>query len=399
VYSAAVHVRGVYSEGALRERSKRVLLGLMVSIGLMGLVPATAFAGGGLACGDVLMSDTTLTADLDCSGYNGTALYMGKNRVVLNLNGHTIWGYAGSDSNVGVDTDGYNNTVIRNGTIANFYYGVDFSGSHSTKLKKLTITGEAADSGDYGVYGSYHAGTVMRRLNISGVQTGVYLEYGASAQLVNSTIAADNSGNGVYAYYESKDVFTDNVVMSDYNGFIEYYSGGNRYVGNTANDGQYGFYLYCDGYGRVFLTGNTANNNDSEGFYTYYCYGDESWAPGTGSRVTGNTAIGNDGYGFYDYYSVNAVWTNNVSKWNHTGFYMEYPGGVMMTGNTGSRNDGDGFYFYENYSSGYYNFEDFSNNVARRNGGYGMYGEYGVPGSGNISKKNSNGNCYNVACN
>src|SRR5437867_4217274 len=90
-------------------------------------------------CGDTLYANTTLSADVDCSGYNGTALYMGKNGITLDLNKHTIWGFTGNDSRDGVDTNGYNMDTITNGTIANFGDDVYLYYSSNTKVTKLKL--------------------------------------------------------------------------------------------------------------------------------------------------------------------------------------------------------------------------------------------------------------------
>ena len=112
--------------------------------------------------------------------------------------------------------------------------------------------------------------------------------------------------------------------------------------------------------------------------------------------ITGNTANNGD-VGFYDYYSYNEVWKNNTANDNSgDGFYFEYTASYMATNNTALRNGADGFDITENYS--YENFYDFSNNTAKKNSSYGFYADYGVPGSGNIAKKN-HPNCYNVDCN
>ena len=104
-------------------------------------------------CGQTLTTNTTLTADLDCSGYGGTALYMGANSIVLNLNGHTIWGPTGNEGQYGVYTDGYNRTTIKNGSINHYYIGAYLNGSNRTLVQNVEMAGENAD--DYGVYIDY----------------------------------------------------------------------------------------------------------------------------------------------------------------------------------------------------------------------------------------------------
>ena len=376
----------------------RIAVGGMVAFGLMSAVPAAVFAAQP-ACGDTLTSNTTLTADLDCSGTDSTGVYMGKNGIVLDLNGYTIWGFTGADSDTGVDTNGYNHTTIKNGAIANFGTGVYASYVQDTLVKNVEVYGELADTSSEGIYFYYGAGNRAINVNLHDLYYAFDTEYTADSQLLNST-AVENE-YAVYAYYDSHDRFQSNKLNNNAYGAYDEYSGNNRYTSNTAKNNTYeGFYVYCDSYGIVTLKNNVAMNNGSEGFYTYDCYADNGYAPGNGSVFTGNTASGNASEGFYDYYSINSVWTGNTATNNDGGgIYVDYPGGFTMTSNVANGNGANGFYFYDNYSSGYYNLYNFSNNKANNNDLYGFDADYGVPGKGNTGHGNSSGNCYNVRCN
>jgi len=372
--------------------SARVVLGAAVSFGMLAMVPGVALAASP-ACGDTITSNTTLSADMDCSGYAGDALSFGANKITLNLNGHTITGPAGYDGYSGIDTDGYKKGTITNGTIANYTYGVDLDSSNRMTVSKLTISGEN-DGSDSGIYLYGGVSNVINKVTVTGVEDGLYLEDGASTQVTNNTVSATD--DGLYAEYETADTISNNKFTAD-NAVYDDYSQRQTYSNNTAVGTTYGFYLDCDGYGKVTLSGNTANNTTSYGFYVYECYDDANYAggPGTGSQITGNTANNGD-YGFYDYYGYNEVWKNNTANDNSGyGFYFEYSASAKATGNTALRND-EGFYLEENYS--YENFYDFSSNTAKKNTDYGFYAEYGTPGSGNVAKKNGT-NCYNVDCN
>ena len=75
---------------------RRMALSVILALGVLGAIPGVALAAQP-SCGDTLYVNTTLTGDLDCSAYGGTALYMGKKGITLNLNGYTIWGFTGDD--------------------------------------------------------------------------------------------------------------------------------------------------------------------------------------------------------------------------------------------------------------------------------------------------------------
>jgi parallel beta-helix repeat protein len=377
----------------------RAALGAVLALGMLSVVPGVAFAAAP-SCGDTITANTTLHADLDCSGYSGDALTFGKGRITLNLNGYTIWGPSGYDGVDGVATGGYNHVTVTNGTIANYTYGVDNEGSSSSSFTWLKITGDTSDSSDYGIYEAYGAGNTYNHITAKNdLDIGMYLEYGASNRVLNSTFAGVSED--VYFYYESVDTISNVTANSSGSyGFYDYYGARNTYLGNTANGhSSEGFYLYCDDYGKVVLKNNTANNNGGDGFYLYYCYDDNVYGPDGGSTVYNNVAKYNGDNGFEDYYSINTKWTYNFASHNtNDGFYFDYPGVTIIRYNVAVRNGDDGFELYDAYSAGYYGPADMSWNRAKYNDDYGFTADYGIPGQGNVARHNST-QCYNVVCN
>jgi parallel beta-helix repeat protein len=98
------------------------------------------------ACGDTITSSTTLEQDMSCPGQ--TALIINADNVVLDCNGYTI------DSNdtagtSGVYISGDSNFTIRNCTISDFSYGINFLSSYgyiqnndiSSSAYSITATG------------------------------------------------------------------------------------------------------------------------------------------------------------------------------------------------------------------------------------------------------------------
>ena len=108
---------------------------------------ALAFTGtpkvakaGHLFCVDVLTEDTTLDADLDCTGSSGFRI--GAMNVTLDLGGHTLTGDASpAGFTFGVSIIGVKNVTIKNGTIDGFKHGVR-SASVATDLRNNTIRRE-----------------------------------------------------------------------------------------------------------------------------------------------------------------------------------------------------------------------------------------------------------------
>jgi len=379
----------------IRNKAYRATIGAVLALGLLSAVPAAVMAAP-LTCGTTLTTSRTLSADLDCSGYSGNALTMGANGLVLNLNGHKIWGPTGDEGDYGVDTDGYNGTTIKNGTINHYYAGVYVNGSNRTLVQSMTFNGE--NNGDYGVYVSYGVRNTLANVTTDGTEIGVYAEYGASLTIKNSTLRGDTSnsdGYGLYLYEDTGDNVTSNH-FTGYYGAYDYESHRQTYTGNTSNNNYYGIYLDCESYGTANASGNTTNGN-YYGMYIYECYVVDHPLDGyIASRITGNTANGNV-TGFYDYYSINSLYKSNTANDNSDdGFYFDYPANISINYNVARRNGDSGIEISDNYS--WYNVNTLNYNTAIKNA-YGLYAGYGVPdATGNTVSGNTSLNCYNVDC-
>ncbi|MEU6788944.1 right-handed parallel beta-helix repeat-containing protein [Nonomuraea angiospora] len=112
--------------GTRTGRTARALAGcaFVLSAALAVTGPARASTST-VSCGDVLAADTTLTADLTCTG---NALTIGADNIDLDLNGHAI---SGTGTGTALRIAGRAGTTVRNGTINGFTYGAnidDFTG-------------------------------------------------------------------------------------------------------------------------------------------------------------------------------------------------------------------------------------------------------------------------------
>ena len=377
--------------------SARVILGAVVSFGMLAMVPGVAFAAQP-ACGDTLMANTTLTADLDCSAYAGNALTLGKNGIKLNLGGHTLTGYTGDDTNAAVYTE-RKDTTITNGTIQDAGYSVYLYGAKGTTVSSLTLNAEAiASTKDLGVYVEYGVNNTVSHVTTNGQYYGIFLYGSASNSVSYNTTTADDIG--IYSEYDSRDTFSHNTTHAPY-GIYNDYSGGSSYLYNTTNGGAGdGMYIDCDDYGPATVIGNTSNNNGDEGIVTYYCYVDPPGAPEP-TLVMGNTANGNASYGFYDYYSIGATFTKNTANSNGSdGFYFDYPGDHHITRNVAKHNTDSGIELADNYGIGYGVPADISRNVLKWND-YGIYANYAVPDGvchGNTIRHNTTDDFFSVNC-
>jgi len=102
-----------------------------------------------IACGSTVSGEVELDGNLACSG---PGLTVGADGTTIDLNGFTISctgaGYLGScqgiSTDIGIDTAGFNNIEIEDGTITGFGFGVVVNGGSDITVKKLVITGSVA---------------------------------------------------------------------------------------------------------------------------------------------------------------------------------------------------------------------------------------------------------------
>jgi parallel beta-helix repeat protein len=383
---------------------KRAALALMVALGMLSVVPGVAFAANP-ACGTTIMSNVTLTSDMDCSASGTDGLIFGKKGLTINLNGYTLWGPDGDDDYDGIDTDGKKNVTVKNGTIARWGYAVYVYATVGGTFKNLTIIGDA-ETHEEGIYVYYGANNLVTNNTVDDVGYGIDVEYSAGNWITNNTVT--DAYDAFYGYLGQGDRFIGNraIGYSD-TGFYDEYGANNTYNNNRADPdgdgGGYGFYFYCYEYGWVTAKNNWTANNSDDGFYIYECYDYYSYSSFQASVISGNTSVDNDDNGFYDYYSLQAKYMNNTANRNgDDGFYFDYPGGLTVTGNTANRNDSDGMEFYDMGYGNYGNPKVVSNNTTNRNGDYGILADYGI-GNATGNKARNNGtspdDCWNVPCN
>jgi parallel beta-helix repeat protein len=119
-------------------RVSRHAYGLILAI-LAALALGAAPAAAQPACGDVLTQDTTLTADLDCSGEvaRDAPLVIGADGITLDLGGHTLSAVTGYR----IINDGHDNVTIRNGTISSEGGAIRLSGVSGNMIRDIHAEG------------------------------------------------------------------------------------------------------------------------------------------------------------------------------------------------------------------------------------------------------------------
>lgn len=115
-----------------------------IALGLAVAAPATAETVNCTPVTSVPVTITTpgphcLTGNLAFQGQSGSAITIQANRVVLDLNGHTLQGPAAGQA-IGIHVSGAGDAIVRNGHVAGFYIGI-FSANTSlyTTIEDLRV--------------------------------------------------------------------------------------------------------------------------------------------------------------------------------------------------------------------------------------------------------------------
>jgi large repetitive protein len=88
-----------------------------------------------IPCGQVLTQSTLVTNDL--SECPGDGLVIGADRIIVDLDGHTIDGVG---LGTGIRNDGYKSVTVKNGTVRDFDYGVQLlSETRHNVIERLTL--------------------------------------------------------------------------------------------------------------------------------------------------------------------------------------------------------------------------------------------------------------------
>ena len=107
---------------------------LLVAVAAVFVAPSAASAAG-LACGDVVVTDVVLEADLvGCS----TGLVVGADNITIDLNGHTIDGQS-TVTAAGIEAVGRSGVRMMNGRIRSFALGVFMLDTTESSVRQLAF--------------------------------------------------------------------------------------------------------------------------------------------------------------------------------------------------------------------------------------------------------------------
>lgn len=250
-----------------RHKFRRACLipALLVPLFSLGLVPS---ASASPTCGQTVLHDLKLHADLDCSGFNGEGLIVGRGGITIDLNGFTLTGQGGSSGHVGIDNEGFNGVTVKNGTIKNYYYGVLFQYTSGSRILYIHMFADGSQD-YYPIAFWYSQNGLIDHSIVNNGYYGIYLYENKNVNVTRSK--STGSEYGIYDYF-SRSTLNHNKANAGYEGFYLYYpiKGYRVLNGHAHGNSDAGFYItenYPTNIQQATLIGNAASNNGNYGFY------------------------------------------------------------------------------------------------------------------------------------
>jgi parallel beta-helix repeat protein len=199
-------------------------------------------------------------------------------------------------------------------------------------------------------------GVTVKNCRVTGFGYGFLLNGSDGNTLQGNT--ANNNTNGFRLYESDGNSFKANTANNSRIGFSLWASNGNSFEANTANGNTFGFSLWESS--RNSFEANTANDNVDWGFFMWsmsdntfrnntandnggdnddYGHGFDLRESSFGNILQGNTANNNNGNGFALESSYgNMLEVNMANDNSHAGLHVAFSSNNTLTGNTASDN-------------------------------------------------------------
>jgi uncharacterized protein (TIGR03790 family) len=273
-------------------------------------------------CGDVVTSNITLTADLNCTGLTG--LIAGAANITIDGNGHSITGDDTASTN-GIDITGFDNITVKNfGDVSGFANGINISNSDSDTIKDNTLSSNtkglvlSSSTGDdingntvesntsYGVSLTSSEADITNN-EISSNDYGLYFS-GSTGNTTSSNTISSNSNYGIYLINSDSNDFSENTIASQDNaGIMLITSDSNTFSENSLSQNNTGISFSIS-----YLNSIDSNTFDSN----WYCLLDSSGSEANYNTINDNTFTANfdivSSIGQYDAYTGN-TFVNNAN--------------------------------------------------------------------------------------
>jgi parallel beta-helix repeat protein len=296
------------------------------------------------SCGQVITHNFHLRNDLvDCPG---PGLVIGRDHIRVDLGGHVIDGVNNPAAD-GIDnTGGFDNVIVRHGTVQQFQQGVHLVNASRNRLDRLkvqqTFRGIEVESSDHtkvvhnrvtaSFDGIHLVDSDTNRIGYNNVfgntASAIVLITGSDGNKVAHNKAHDNASWGITSDFSESNVYDHNRVFRNSIAGIEPFHGTNiRITNNTVWRNQIGIELFTTT--GSLLRGNKVRYSVGDGIHTFMA--------STGNRLVNNASHrnGDDGIDVED--AGNTIRRNHANRNGDLGIFAA-AGNVDGHGNTAHHN-------------------------------------------------------------
>lgn len=162
---------------------------------VLATLPVGEASASGVGCGDVVTSNTILTADLFCTG---TGLVVGADGITVDLGGRTIQRVGAAGFPTGIFNSGFDNVTIRNGTVSGFHFGVVAQGAVGNEISRLTLADNVSTAIE--IRNGSHD-NVIERNTVVGASRGVLIRFGShNNEVSRNRMAGGGSFEAVFVH-------------------------------------------------------------------------------------------------------------------------------------------------------------------------------------------------------
>lgn len=185
---------------------------VVAALGAVQVTGAFAAAGDSVRCGDIIMQDTKLDADLlDCPG---DGLIIGADGVTLDLGGHVIDGDGDPDFafDAGVRSQGHDRVQVTRGTVREFDSGVVLQRGEHHLVRALA----AQDNVSVGIALFGTTDSTIDESAATGNRLGIGLREADHNEVVDNRVSANRQGIELTAGSSDNLVARNRVVANEY---------------------------------------------------------------------------------------------------------------------------------------------------------------------------------------
>lgn len=289
--------------------------------------------------GQVFTSSTTLVPGTYSLPHG---ISIGGSGITLDLNGATLVG--SGYNNYGVTCSGFNNSVIKNGTIRGYYYGIRVESGSGVQVLGCTLSGNYVDPA------SLTASPPFLNINV-GASLGDRTNLGGGLFMhnVSGAVVSDNmmrnGENGIDLFNVTASTIQRNDASYNTGWGVHLNASANNVVQNNTADHCTRTNLY-DSPG--FLLVNSSNYNQilnnsfqysGDGFFV----GNEGGCPSNNNIVQGNNGSFAGANAFESTFSSGNQFISNIANASNYGFWLGYShDGNVIRGNTIRANNTSG---------------------------------------------------------